>query len=335
MAIQSLAYLGIRSNKLDEWSTFATKLLGMQPVDPAGKNRTFRMDDHKQRFVVSDEAGDDIAFIAWEVESPDDLDAFASSLEQQQIGVTRGTRDLCSRRMVEQLIAFDDPDGNRLELVYKPEITTEKFIPGRPISGFITGAYGMGHAVLHVRDAEKLLPFYRDTLGFQVSDFGLLPYPLYFFHVNGRHHSFAMVGSGQTGFHHFMVEYGELDDVGQSYDLAQQHDDLIAYTLGRHTNDYMTSYYAHTPSGFFIESGWGGRIIDPASWQPQETHTGPSFWGHDRTYMSDSDRDKFRQMRLAAAREGQRAPPLVDCPWLYSTSGANRMMHARTDKKRS
>ena len=64
-----------------------------------------------------------------------------------------------------------------------------------------------------------------------------------------------------------MVEYKNLDDVGQGYDLLQyNHKNGIAYTLGRHTNDYMTSFYAHTPSGFFIENGWGGRIIDPSTW---------------------------------------------------------------------
>ena len=54
-----------------------------------------------------------------------------------------------------------------------------------------------------------------------------------------------------------MVEYQNLDDVGQGYDIAQQMEDAIAYTLGRHTNDYMTSFYAKTPSGFFVENGWG------------------------------------------------------------------------------
>jgi hypothetical protein len=53
----------------------------------------------------------------------------------------------------------------------------------------------------------------------------------------------------------------------------------IAYTLGRHTNDYMTSFYAHTPSGFFIENGWGGRIIDPGTWTPHETTLGSKFLG--------------------------------------------------------
>ena len=142
-------------------------------------------------------------------------------------------------------------------------LTEDPFIPGRPISGFKAGPLGMGHAVLHTADIDALLPFYRDILGFRLSDYGLQPIPLYFFHVNGRHHSFAMLGTGQTGFHHFMVEYTNLDDVGQGYDLAQQSEGAVAYTLGRHTNDWMTSFYTHTPSGFFVETGWGGRIIDP------------------------------------------------------------------------
>ena len=175
----------------------------------------------------------------------------------------------------------------------------------------------MGHAVLHVSDAQALVPFYCDVLGFKLSDYGLKPIPLFFFHVNGRHHSFAIVGSGQGGFHHFMVEFDNLDDVGQGYDLAQTGMAEIAYTLGRHTNDYMTSYYAHTPSGFFVESGWGGRVIDPATWEPHETNVGPSFWGHDRPLMPDELRQAFQDMRMETAAKGLRTPGLRECPWLY------------------
>ncbi len=45
--------------------------------------------------------------------------------------------------------------------------------------------------------------------------------------------------------------------------MAGPEEGRVAYTLGRHTNDHMTSY-ANTPSGFFAEYGWGGRVIDPA-----------------------------------------------------------------------
>jgi 2,3-dihydroxybiphenyl 1,2-dioxygenase len=318
MAISALGYLGVRSGRLEDWSEFAGRLLGMQKLDRGSKALAFRMDDRVQRLLVSNEPGETLAFMGWEVATRDDLQIYAARLERAGIPVSLGSPALAGRRFVANLVHFEDPAGNRIELFWNPMLAPDPFVPGRSIDGFNTGPLGMGHAVLHVRDINTMLPFYRDLLDFHVSDYGLKPFPLYFFHVNGRHHSFAMVGSGEAGFHHFMVEFRNLDDVGQGYDLAQQEEGRVAYTLGRHTNDYMMSYYANSPSGFFVESGWGGRVIDPVSWRQHETVDGPSFWGHERLYpIEEGVQARLRQMRLEAARKGRRAPPMADCPWLF------------------
>lgn len=322
MELKSLGYIGIQSAKLDDWSNLATRLLGMQEVDRGGKVRAFRMDDRKQRLVVDGDHDNGLGFLGWEVDQKSDLQSIAARLEAHGTAVTSGSRALADERRVAELISFADPGGNRIEIFWKPEIASEPFVPGRPISGFRTGPLGMGHAVLNVDDIEPMLAFYRDLLGFHVSDYGLTPYKLYFFHLNGRHHSFAMVESGKRSMHHFMVELGSLDDVGQGYDLAQLDEGRVAYTLGRHTNDHVTSFYSHTPSGFFIEYGWGGRVIDPATWQPHETFDGPSLWGHERLYMPDDLRARLRNMRLDAAARGVQVPdpsvPRLNCPWLDS-----------------
>ena len=323
MAITALGYIGIRSDRLSEWSVFASRLLAMQQVDQSRDTLAFRMDDHKQRLLISNESGRTLQCMGWEVESSLDLQHLGEQLENAGTRVQHGSRSFCDQRFVEELIYFDDPDGNRLELFHQPMKDNTPFKPGRPISGFNTGPYGMGHVVLHVQNTDSLLTFYRDLLGFKVSDYGLEPYPLYFLHVNGRHHSFAMVGSGKSGLHHFMVEFTNLDDVGQGYDLAQLEENRVAYTLGRHSNDYMTSFYANTPSGFFVESGWGGRIINTDTWEPHETIYGPSYWGHERLYLEPGPRKKMRELRLKAAAEGQRTPHIVDCPWLYSRAHLN------------
>ena len=128
-----------------------------------------------------------------------------------------------------------------------------------------------------------------------------------------------MVGTGQQGMHHFMVELLSLDDVGQGYDVAMQEKDRVSYTLGRHSNDHMTSFYANSPSGFFVEYGWGAQVIDPATWQAHETFDGPSFWGHERVHLPEESegRVKLREMRMDAARRGLRAPdPASNCAWL-------------------
>lgn len=321
--IKALGYMVVGSDQGEGWSDFATRLLGMQRVDRGGGLQHFRMDDRAQRLIVAPGAAP--AIIGWEVADAAALDALATRLDRHGVRVRHGHT---AERAVRGLIAFDDPQGNRLEAFHGPERAADPFRPGRPISGFRTGPLGMGHAVLHVTDARALLPFYTEVLGFRITDWGATPYPLYFFHVNPRHHSFAMVGSGRAGLHHFMVELGMLDDVGQGLDIARTKEGLLAYGLGRHTNDHMTSFYAHSPDDFFVEYGWGARQVDPATWVAHETFDGPSLWGHERHHLPEAQRARLRAMAMAAAARGLRAPDPMPGPLLTGCAWADAVIHA-------
>src|SRR5687767_7558181 len=268
MAIQGLGYVGVRAKSLEDWAGFGQKFLGLQLVDRSAKGLSFRMDDRKQRVVVTEDGGEGVAFFGWEVADAAALDRYAARLEAAGVNVARGARALCEERRVTDLIWFTDPVGNRLEIFQGAEITSEPFKPGRNISGFRTGPLGMGHAVLHVKDINDVIPFYRDLLGFRLSDYMTRPFNAYFFHANPRHHSIAFIETGRNATHHLMVELFNLDDVGQCYDLALGEEGRIGVTLGRHINDEVTSFYSNTPSGFMFEYGWGGRVIDVDSWQP-------------------------------------------------------------------
>ena len=171
-----------------------------------------------------------------------------------------------------------DPLGNRLEIFHGAETATDAFKPGRSISGFRTGPLGMGHAVLHVKDINDAVPFYRDVLGFKLSDYMLRPFNAYFFHANPRHHSIAFIETGRNATHHLMVELFSLDDVGRCYDLALGEQDRIGVTLGRTSTTRVTSFYSNSPSGFMVEYGWGGRVIEVDTWQTEEVTFGPSMW---------------------------------------------------------
>ncbi len=227
---------------------------------------------------------------------------------------------------------FNDPVGNRLEVFHGGETSAEPFRPGRSISGFRTGPLGMGHAVLTCERIEDVIPFYQDVLGFRLSDYLTKPFKAYFFHVNPRHHSLAFIETGKNGIHHMMVELYYLDDVGQAYDLALGKPDMIGTTLGRHVNDYMTSFYSWSPSNFLVEYGWGGRSIDPETWQPHERTEGPSLWGHDRSWLPPEGRAQARDLRISVAEAGGRVPVQVmegnhqlapgTCPWWDATRKA-------------
>ncbi len=311
MQVQALGYVGVRATALDDWASFGAGLLGLQLTERTRSQLKFRMDDRKQRLLVAEDAGNGAAFFGWEVADAAALDAMAAKLERAGVRVHRGDAALCAQRAVAGLVWCEDPLGNRVELTHGAEVTSEPFQPGRPISGFRTGVLGMGHAVLWVPEIDPMLAFYRDILGFRVSDYITQPFRAFFFHCNDRHHSLALIENPQPKLHHLMLETFQLDDVGQAYDIAQGQQGRVATTLGRHVNDYMTSFYNYSPSGFLVEYGWGGRTVDQANWTPSEVTSGPSLWGHDRDWVTPDQREAAKEMRMAAAKRGERVPVQV------------------------
>jgi 2,3-dihydroxybiphenyl 1,2-dioxygenase len=334
MKLQSLGYVGIQSKSLDDWETYCTRFLGMQLVDKTRATLALRMDDRKQRMVITAADAEGPSFYGWEVADSAALDQLAVHLEQNGVKVARGSRALADERRVRDLIVFSDPAGNRLEVFHGAEVASDLFTPGRAISGFRTGPLGMGHAVLTAERVDDVIPFYTGVLGFRLSDYFDKPFKAYFFHVNPRHHSIAFIETGKNGIHHLMMELCYLDDVGQAYDIVLRKPEMIGTTLGRHVNDQMTSFYSWSPSKFLVEYGWGGRTIDPNTWVPEERTEGPSLWGHDRSWLSPEALEQSRDLRMKVAASGGRAPlNVMDgnylrardvCPWWDATVSASR-----------
>ena len=53
MILTSLDYIGIQSERRDDWSSFPTELLGVQEVDRARSSHALWLDDRSQRLMVS------------------------------------------------------------------------------------------------------------------------------------------------------------------------------------------------------------------------------------------------------------------------------------------
>ena len=253
--IKNLAYAGFVSPHADEWRSFGPEVLGAElaPDGPDGAVR-LRVDDAAYRIAIHPGEHNGLAYLGWEV---DDLSAIEAN-------------------------PLVDPFGFRHEFVTHLE-QGPPFTPGRPMSGFVIGEQGLGHVVLIVPDLAAAETFYTDVLGLVPSDSVESGLSLRFFHCGGhaaRHHSLALASvPGMVGIHHLMLEVGTIDDVGAALDIANQRRIPLAMTLGRHTNDLMTSFYARTPSGFEVEYGTGGLTIDDDYWEVS-VHHAQSRWGH-------------------------------------------------------
>ena len=80
MQIQALGYLGVGTDKLEDWTNFATNCLGMQGLDRGAGVRAFRMDDRKQRLVVDRSLPEGQRYFGWEVADAVALDTLAARL---------------------------------------------------------------------------------------------------------------------------------------------------------------------------------------------------------------------------------------------------------------
>ena len=278
MKVAALGYVGINATDPQAWARFGPGILGLRVGNQGREGVVYlQMDERSYRLAIHPARSDGLAYMGWELPSPADLEEAYRELEAAGLKPVRGTEQDCAARQVAGLLKVSDPLGNALELFYGHLNTCEPFQPARPISGFVTGHLGLGHAVIGVSDLREGQRFYCEVMGFRLSDF--VPNRLVFFHCNQRHHSVALGKLGSVGLRHIMLEVRSIDDVGKTYDLCQAKGVPITKSLGRHTNDLMFSFYMKSPSGFEIEYGTSGRLIDDATWTVEQLDRG-SFWGH-------------------------------------------------------
>ena len=290
--IQSLGYLRIESADVAAWREFGVRVLGMmEGRGPEPGAVYLRMDEFPARLVILPGEQDRLLASGWEVAGQEELAGVSEALARAGVAVKAGTAAELAARRVGQLLRFEDPSGNTLE------VFSGAALEHRPVSSqygnrFVTGEMGLGHVVLPVSDEQSALRFYTEVLGFRLRDSmrmapelfgrpaGGPPLWMRFLGCNPRHHSLALAPfPAAAGIVHLMIEAASLDDVGRALDRCARRGAPVSATLGRHANDLMVSFYVRTPGGFDVEYGTDGQRVDDATWVSRET-TAISLWGH-------------------------------------------------------
>jgi 2,3-dihydroxybiphenyl 1,2-dioxygenase len=282
-----LSYLGVEASDLDAWQRFAD-LVGFQSARERD-GLILRTDERARRIVVAPGAADDVTRVGWEVDSAAEFDASVKRLQGGGVAVAEGTPAEAEVRAVERFVKFADPAGTPMELALGAKTAGTPFQSAEIKHGFLTGNLGLGHIVIPTTDHEAGAAFCRKYLNGMLSDTIVVPMPqgafqASFLHMNPRHHSVAYVQAPiprTKRIHHFMVQCNEIEDVGRAYERLIAAGTNFGMKLGQHTNDKNVSFYAQTPSGFFMEMGAGGILVDDATWVPT-TLNATSFWGHER-----------------------------------------------------
>ncbi|MBS5837716.1 MULTISPECIES: VOC family protein [Pseudomonas] len=287
--IRGLSYFVAQSPDPVAWQRYAEDVLGMM-VTPAPSGGLYvKMDERPFRMLIV--PGDEARYVAsgWELGNEAAFNAAIATLDQADVSWRQGSAEQCEQRGVQALVHVTDPSGNRHELSWGHRSDCQPFVSPQGVPRFITGDMGLGHTVLPAPNFDATLAFAKDVLGFELSDiFNFRPDPsappirIHFLHCkNSRHHSLALAEYPvPSGCVHVMVEVDNMTEVGRAHDRRLAHEVPLSATLGQHLNDRMTSFYMKTPSGFDLEYGYGGLLVD---WQAHSAFefTRVSLWGHD------------------------------------------------------
>ena len=292
--LRGLGYVVYDVTDVDAWRVLTVDAFGMMPAaGPPGSaddgTLWLRLDERSWRVAVQPARRDAQVCAGWEVADTVALDDAVTHLEAHGVAVKAADETLRTRRGVQGLVSFGDPWGNHHEIHWGQTVEEEPFRSPAGIEAFLTGPLGIGHVFYAVPSAPEAEAFYREAMGFRLTDrFAWGPNTVVFMRATARHHSIGFFDLPMPpGPNHLMLEVSRLEDLGKAYDRTIDLKIPIVNTVGQHFNDPTLSFYAQNPSGFNMELGWQALQVDDASWVVR-TYTGRGeLWGHRGDMMDD------------------------------------------------
>ncbi|HVU70585.1 MAG TPA: VOC family protein [Ktedonobacteraceae bacterium] len=206
-------------------------------------------------------AYEDFALILVESTQAPGLEYVAYELESG-ISLTEAGQRLAAKGVSAQEIEIpvrgsglrlDDPDGNGVVLLERrartdtrnPEVRFNASLPAFHPRKF-------GHVNYLTSDTPRIIDWYVDVLGFQVTDW--IGDEGCWLHINADHHVAAFLNKGYAHIHHLAFELVDWGEMRVALDHLAQNNRHIVWGPGRHGNARnLFSYFRMPEEEMFIE----------------------------------------------------------------------------------
>jgi len=144
-----------------------------------------------------------------------------------------------------QSLSFLDPAGVAIDLFSQWSFVA----PNQNVAGI--GPLKVGHVAFFVPDLQKQIAFYKDALGFRISDWiGDL---FVFMRCNPDHHSVNFFQGGPTRLHHLALELKDFLHVNQACETLSMHRIPLGWGPLRHGPGHNVAAYHRNPDDHVIE----------------------------------------------------------------------------------
>lgn len=258
-----IAYVRSGVADLNEAVNFATNIVGLELAAPSEPGVAHLRADHRHHCLAFVEGPSGVIASAFQVADSDALAIAETELETRGFRVTRGSVDEARSRRVREFVGFDDPFGNRIELVSQQQSVTRPVAFTRP-----AGISEFGHLCLDAPDVREAYQFWNGTFNARVSDW--IGDAACLMRIDPVHHKLAVFQGDEPGLCHMNFQVNSIDDVFRNWHFLVERGVQIEQGPGRHPQSTAIFLYFLGPEGFTYEYSFGvQRIEDEASWRPR------------------------------------------------------------------
>ena len=263
ITLTDIAYVRSGVADLDTATRFATAIVGLELVAPTGAGVAHLRADHRHHSLALIEGPSGVLSSGFNVADSAALEAAEIELERSGAAVHRGSAADARSRRVREFIAFDDPFGNRVELVSQQEAIA------RPVAfSRAAGIAEFGHLCLDAPDVHEAHRFWSTRFSARVSDW--IGDAACLMRIDPVHHKLAVFRGDGPGLCHMNFQVASIDDVFRNWHFLQDHGVEIEMGPGRHPQSTAIFLYFLGPEGFTYEYSFGvRRIEDEAAWVPR------------------------------------------------------------------
>jgi 2,3-dihydroxy-p-cumate/2,3-dihydroxybenzoate 3,4-dioxygenase len=261
--LTDIAYVRSGVSDLDKAVDFATRIVGLELTGPSEPGVAHLRADRRHHCLALVEGGSGVISSGFTVADEDALAAAESELEHAGYAVRRGDPAAARSRRVRAFVGFDDPFGNRLELVCQQETVARPVGFTRP-----AGITGFGHLCLDAPDVHAAYRFWSTRFNARVSDW--IGDAACLLRIDPVHHKLAVFRAGRPGLCHMNFQVATIDDVFRNWHFLVSQGVEIEMGPGRHPQSTAVFLYFLGPEGFTYEYSYGvRRIEDEAAWRPR------------------------------------------------------------------
>ncbi len=288
--VRRLGHETLTTPDLEKGVEYYTDICGLSVLEKTTKRAVLGTSTGFEAIEL--EQGDRMSLtrLSFQVAPGSDLKEVARDLEKNGLKVEqRSGITPC----VGKAVSFEDPKGTMIDIYADYEFPEDD---GKQST--IT-LLKLGHVAYRVHDAQGIVKFYCDVLGFRVSDWRQNTFA--FLRCGVDHHSINFLQDKEQRLHHFAFEVRDWSEIHKSCDYLGKHNLHLVWGPGRHNIGHNIAIYHMNPDrarvefytemdqmvdeelGYFAPRPWhSDRPQRPMVW-PKETLR--NYWG----FGSDPD----------------------------------------------